>query len=204
MELELYELRINEEHDLIVDALAIVDSPAIESDFLAFSKDQINLTFSADEEKMELIGAAMIPDMKIYRRSKGQEYNVFFSADTIRQIAQVFFKRGFQGNMNLDHTATPAKSFIFQSYIVDKAKGMTSPKGLNLPEGSWVVGVKVTDKDVWNEIKEGKRKGFSVEGVFEYFQSHQKKTEEQELEMEIDKAMEFLDKLINNKIKNKK
>ncbi|RYE51543.1 MAG: hypothetical protein EOP48_18065 [Sphingobacteriales bacterium] len=75
--------------------------------------------------------------------------------------------------MNLDHTATPAKSFVFQSYIVDSNKGMTSPKGLNLPDGSWVVGVKVTDDGVWNDIKSGKRKGFSVEGLFEYFNKHQ-------------------------------
>lgn len=171
MKLPVYELRINEDNESFVDAIAMVESPAIESDFLAFSKEQERLLFSTNDEKMELLGAAMVPDMKIYRRDKnGSEYNVFFSKDTIRQISQVFMKRGFQTNMNLDHTTTPAKSFIFQSYIVDESKGMTSPKGLDLPDGTWVVGVKVTDPQVWNDVKSGKVKGFSVEGLFEFFE----------------------------------
>jgi hypothetical protein len=169
MQLPVYELKINEHADSFVEAIALVEEPAIESDFLAFNKtNQFN--FSSDD-KMELIGGAMIPDMKIYRRdADGTEYNVFFSKETIRQIAQVFFKKGFQSNLNLDHTTTPANSYIFQSYIVDQEKGMTSPKGLNLPDGSWVVGVKVQDQNIWNDIKAGKQKGFSVEGLFQYFQ----------------------------------
>lgn len=168
MDLPVYELKINETADSFVDAIALVDSPAIESDFLAFSQQQKGLTFSVDDEKQELIGAAMIPDMKIYRNSPDGGYYVFFSKDTIRNIAQVFFKKGFQGNMNLDHESDkPADSYIYQSYIVDNSKGISGPNGLNLPDGSWVVGAKVDNPDVWGDIKSGKRKGFSVEGIFE-------------------------------------
>lgn len=170
MSLPLYELRISPERESFVTAIALVETPAIEEDFIAFSSQQKDLTFSTDEEKMELIGAAMIPDMQIYRRDGYKEFNVFFSKDTIRQIAQVYFQKGFQSNMNLDHSSTPANSYIFQSYIVDQSKGMTSPKGLNLPDGSWVIGVKVSDKEVWNNIKAGKVKGFSVEGIFQLFE----------------------------------
>lgn len=168
MELPLYEIFINEKEDSFVDAVALVDSPAIESNFLAFSKAEENLTFSMDNEKKELIGAAMIPDMKIFRKdSNGQGYNVFFSKETIRQISQVFFKKGFQANINLSHTDVPANSYIFQSFIVDKGQGIQSPKHLDLPDGSWVVGMKVNDDTVWQDIKAGKIKGFSVEGLFQ-------------------------------------
>jgi hypothetical protein len=162
-----YELHIDELNEAIVQAIALVESPAIESHFLAFSTEQKNLTFSLDEERRELIGAAMIPDQKIYRiDEEGYEYEVFFSKETIRKISQIFFKKGFQSNLNIEHKDLPADSFIFQSYIVDEGKGMLSPKGLNLPDGSWVVGVKVNNNDIWKDIKSGKRKGFSVEGVF--------------------------------------
>ncbi|RZK45903.1 MAG: hypothetical protein EOO97_00270 [Pedobacter sp.] len=172
MKLPVYELKINPANDSVVDAIALVEHPAIESDFLAFnSQAPSKIQFAANDERMELLGPAMVPDQRIYRKDEdGSEYEVFFSKDTIREIAQVFFNRGFQKNMNLDHTATPAKSFIYQSYLVDSDKGMNSPKGLDLPDGSWVVGVKVTDADVWADIKAGKRKGFSVEGLFEFIQ----------------------------------
>jgi len=166
--LPTYELRIDPEKQSFVDAIALVESPAIESDFIAFSKDQKDISFSMDDTKMELLGAAMVPNMLIYRKDKtGAEYNVYFSSDTIRSIAQVFAKNSFQRNMNLEHTSIPAHSYVFQSYIVDGTKGMYSPLNLNLVDGAWVVGVKVQDPNVWNDIKSGKVKGFSVEGVFE-------------------------------------
>lgn len=165
----IYELKIDETESF-VEAIALVEKPAIQSDFIAFSQEQKNMTFSMDDSKMELIGAAMIPDMKIYRRNQtGEEYYVYFKKETIRQIAQVFSRKGFQSNLNIEHSATPAHSFVFQSYIVDEDKGMYSPKHLNVPDGSWVIGVKVTDPNVWNDVKEGRVKGFSVEGIFDVF-----------------------------------
>lgn len=195
--LPVHELRINEDEDSFVSAIALVEYPAIESDFIAFSQTKEQYSFSSDD-KMELLGAAMIPDQLIYRKDKdGAEYNVRFTANTIRQISQVYFKKGFQSDLNLDHTTTPAKSFVFQSYIVDSKFGMNSPKGLDLPDGSWVVGVKVTDKEVWNDIKAGKRKGFSVEGMFQFFNKVELK-QEQEL---IDQVKGF--QAIINKLSKK-
>ena len=63
--------------------------------------------------------------MRPYGRSgltpEGEGYNVFFTAETIRQAAQVYFQRGFQHNMNVQHSDKDAESFVFQSYIVDTA-----------------------------------------------------------------------------------
>lgn len=161
--LPVYELLIDG-NESFVDAIALVESPAIEKEFLAFN-EQKQYQFSLDEEKMELLGAAMIPDQLIYRRNDdGFEYNVFFSKDTIRNISQSFFKAGFQSNMNIEHSAVNADSYVFQSMIVDSSKGINL---MDLPDGSWVVGVKVLNEKVWQDIKEGKRKGFSIEGVFE-------------------------------------
>lgn len=164
MKLPLYELTINEEQEAIVNAVALVKHPAIEKNFLAFNSDEKHLKFSSDDERKELLGAVMIPDMPIYRKSPdGFEYQVFASADTIRNVAQVYFKKGFQGNLNLDHTDTSAQSYIFQSMIVDRKNGIAP---LDLPDGSLVFGAKVESEEIWNNIKAGKWMGFSVEGVF--------------------------------------
>lgn len=193
-----YELKIDEFSDAMVEAIALVSSPAIESTFLAFSAvEPKGYKFSLDEEKMELLGAAMIPNMNIYRRDdNGFEYEVFFSQDTIRKISQLFLKRGFQSNLNIEHQDTSADSYIFQSMLVDKEKGITP---LGLPDGSWVIGVKVQNKDLWSEIKAGKKKGFSVEGIFELVKSSFKSEEyEQEAFLKMLQQMNTaLEKKIN-------
>lgn len=177
--LPVYELLVDGQESL-VDAIALVENPAIEKQFLAFA-EQKKYSFSLDDEKMELLGPAMIPDQLIFRRNEdGYEYNVFFSKDTIRSISQSFFKGGFQSNMNIEHSNVNAESYVFQSMIVDTAKGISL---MDYPDGTWVVGVKVLNKQVWNDIKEGKRKGFSVEGIFEVIKGKfaQPKTDEEEV-----------------------
>ncbi len=168
--LKKYELKINAADNSIVSGIALVEQPAIESNFLAFSKEYQYQDFAANDDKQELLGAAMIPDQLIYRFDKKtkEEFEVFFTSETIREIAQQYFKSGFQSNMNLNHSSVPAKSYIFQSFIVDSARGVNAPTGIDAPNGSWIIGVKVEDKDVWNDIKAGKTKGFSIEGMFEF------------------------------------
>jgi len=160
-----------------------------------------NQNFSSNDEKMELIGAAMIPDKLIYRRDpNGDEYQVYFTKETIREIAQQYFKYGFQKNMNLGHTSIPADSYIFQSYIVDKSKGIKSPSNIDAPDGSWIIGVKVENEKVWNDIKLGKVKGFSIEGIFQFIND---KFENQDNdEEEVYELLNQINTLIN-KIKNK-
>jgi hypothetical protein len=166
--LPTYELKINLDEDSIVSGIALVESPAIESNFLAFSSDITYEQFATNDERMELLGAALIPDLPIYRKNPaGEEYQVFFSKETVREIAQQYFKYGFQKNLNIGHTSIPAQSYIFQSYIVDSKKGLEAPKGVSAPDGSWIIGVKVDDKTTWNKIKAGQLKGFSIEGVFQ-------------------------------------
>ncbi|TFF34388.1 XkdF-like putative serine protease domain-containing protein [Mucilaginibacter psychrotolerans] len=165
--LPLIELTINPDDNSFVSAVALVEHPAIESDFIAFSKNQRLENFSTNEERRELLGAAMIPDLPIYRNSEQSgEYVATFSKATVRQIAQVFAQKGFFNNTNIEHTLIPADSYIFQSYITDEAKGIAAPKGITVPDGTWIVGVKVLNDTVWQNIKDGSIKGFSVEGIF--------------------------------------
>jgi len=200
--LPVYQLKINIAEDAVVSAISLVEEPAIESNFMAFSKQE-SLQFATNDTKQELIGAAMIPNQLIYRIDPitGEEFEVFFSADTIRQIAQQYMKLGFQNNMNLNHTAVPAKSYVYQSYITDKSKGINAPKGINVPDGTWIVGVKVDDANVWGEIKAGKVKGFSIEGLFEFAPAKFNKVDADDIELM--KVLNQLNHIINKTKKNK-
>lgn len=165
--LPLIELTINPEDNSFVSAVSIVENPAIESSFIAFSKNQKLENFSINAERKEIIGLAMRADYPIYRNSEQSgEYVATFSKATVRQIAQVFAQKGFFNNTNIEHSLVNDGSFVFQSYIVDSEKGINAPNGIEANSGDWVVGIKVLSDSVWQDIKLGKRTGFSVEGVF--------------------------------------
>jgi hypothetical protein len=139
----------------------------------AKEKFSIQLSFSGiNEDKQELFGPAMLADVPIYRND-GQlgEYNVVFDKATIYKIAQKFFEKDFNKNFNLMHDPNQKCTgvYAFQSYIVDSTEGRPAPKGYeDAKDGSWFLGVKVNNAEVWSKIKSGEIKGFSVEGVFEY------------------------------------
>jgi len=165
--LPLIEYEIDPENDSFVSAISLVQYPAIESNFIAFSTDQKLVNFSTNDEKKELIGIAMIPNVPIYRVSDNNvEYAGVFSAQTIRVASQIFAKKGLFNNTNINHSIIPANSYVYQTYIVDSVLGMTAPKGLEKAiDGSWVIVVKVLSDTVWQSIKEGKINGFSVEAI---------------------------------------
>jgi hypothetical protein len=172
--LPVYELAVSEDpqSDLEVYAIALVDKPAIEKTWFAFAENKDPWKFAAvgEDDKRVVVGPAMIPDMKIYRKDEEMgEYQVFFSADTIASIAQKFFAKGNQGNANLMHDPEQAVDGVtyFMSWIKDSSKGMVGLEG-EYPDGTWFVGAKVENEEVWGKIKAGEIQGFSVEGFFKY------------------------------------
>lgn len=122
----------------------------------------------SNDEKMELFGPVLIPDMPIYRNSETMgEYEIIFKKEDIKEIAMNFMKSGYQKNVNLDHSENMADSYVFESFVSDEL--VQNPKPYeNLPLGTWFVRMKVQDEKVWQDIKAGKRNGFSIEGIFEY------------------------------------
>lgn len=132
--------------------------------------DKQNFEIQDEEEKI-ISGPLMLADTPIYRNDQNGEYYVVFTKDTIKQIAQKFFKKGYQKNVNLMHDSgqTVSGLTMFESWISDEKRGIKAMKGFeNVPDGSWFGSFKVENDDVWQLIKDGKVKGFSVEGVFNY------------------------------------
>ncbi len=185
--LPVWKLTIKED-DSGVDFVALVDFPAIERNFQAFSK--VKSTFQVQDEKKKILsGPLMIADMPIYRRSvdKGEYYAVF-EADTIEKIAQRYFKNKFNTNVNLMHDEGQKVEGIYQfeSFLINRERGIMPPKGYeDLSDGSWFGSFKVENDEIWNKfIETGELKGFSVEGYFEQ-EMVQEPTEEEKLLKEI-------------------
>jgi len=171
MELPIYELKIDEtiQDKAEVSFIALVDSPAIKRDFLAFSEA---IKFDLNEDKHIITGPLMVPDQLIYRKSeKFGEHYVKFSADTIRQIAIKFSKKGYHNQVNLMHEADLQVDGLtmFESFISDKTRGTKCVEAFSdLPDGTWFGSFYVENPKVWEAIKAGQVKGFSVEGMFDY------------------------------------
>ena len=166
--MRIIELILDEEQlDAGVEAISIVESPAIESDFVALKNQEIKLA-EVDKEKKILMGALLIPDKPIYRNGSEGEYYIFFSKDTIVKASQMFLQNGNQSRSTLEHAQALNGLTLVESWIVeDKAKDKTALYGLDVPVGTWMGSVKVNNEDVWNEyVKTNKVKGFSIEGYF--------------------------------------
>ena len=168
--MKLYELLIDENDLLLsgVHALSIVENPAIQSDFIALGDQKPVLLAEVNKDKQILMGAALIPDKPIYRKDGDEEYYVYFSKETIAKTAEAFFRNNNQNNATLEHAEVLDNMTVFESWIVEDPEFDKSKKyGLEVPEGTWMVSMKVDDKDVWdNYVKDNKVFGFSIEGKF--------------------------------------
>ncbi len=132
----------------------------------------------------------MIADLPIYRRDADEEYYVTFSAAEIKKIVQRFFKKGYQSKVNVEHSTPVDGVFMFESYIIDREKGIMPPKGFEeVSNGSWFGSFKVENEKIWEEVKAGTFKGFSVEGLFRYEKTNQVITEEEQIMNQIFKIL---------------
>jgi hypothetical protein len=129
-----------------------------------------NQRFATDTEKHIVLGPAMIPEQKIFRKDAlGNPYYVFFSPETIKMIAEKYMKNKYTDNNDLMHDGTAVKDIhVLESWIKESNNDKSSDFGYgDLPVGTWFVSMKVNNPDVWKQIKEGKLNGFSVSGYFE-------------------------------------
>lgn len=128
------------------------------------------LTFAVQDEEQRIVsGPLMIADLPIYRRDEEGEYYVMFTGEQIKKIVQRFFKKGYQAKVNIEHGKPAEGVYMFESYIIDKERGVNPPTGFeDVANGSWFGSFKVENDKLWNEVKAGTFKGFSVEGLFRY------------------------------------
>ena len=167
--MDIVELILDEENEEMVgiEAVSIVENPAIEESFVALSSDEIKLA-KVDDEKRIVMGCALVPNKMIFRKRNDSMFYVYFSKETIRRASELFFQNGNQSNATLEHQMKANNLTVVESWIVeDEAKDKSALYNLNAPVGSWVISMKIEDDELWQQIKEGKKyTGFSIEGYF--------------------------------------
>ena len=148
--------------------IALVDEPAIESDWIAFSKHQ-NFKVQSKERKI-VSGYAMIADLEIPRYDERRGYyNVTFRKGNIEKIWLNFHRNNLMTNTNEMHQSGQFAEgvFVCESFIIDSERGIKAPEGFKQePDGSWFISMKIENDDVWQKVLDGKFNGFSIEGRF--------------------------------------
>lgn len=154
-----------------IDAISIVEAPAIESNFIALKSHEIKFA-QVDAEKRILMGPVLIPDKPIYRKQvmngEMQEFYVYFSKNTVCRASQMFLMKGNQGKATLEHDMALQGICMVESWIKeDMEKDKSAIYGMTDPIGTWMGCLKVTNDEIWNDyVKTGRVKGFSIEGYF--------------------------------------
>lgn len=212
MEFIIYKAQIDPSplSELEVNFIGLVDRPAIERNFLAFNEQKEKAKFILNEEKRIVSGPAMIADMPLYRKDDQLgEYYVVFDKVGIQTIVEKFSSKGYLKNFNLFHDEQQqvADVTIFNSFITNKEIGIHPPVGFeDLADGSWFISAKVNNDAVWEKVKAGTIKGFSVEGIFSYVPSATLKMREQEnerinalIDAKLKPVIELLEAMIGEK-----
>jgi hypothetical protein len=166
--MEIIELLIDENKiESGINAVSVVESPAIEENFVALKKHEVELK-EVDGEKRILMGAALVPNKQIYRKNGDKEFYIYFSEDTVRKASELFLMRANQNNATLEHEKKMLEGMsVVESWIIEDEKQDKSAKyGFNLPKGTWMISMKVNNDEIWNKVKAGEVKGFSIEGYF--------------------------------------
>ena len=166
--MRIVELILDEDQEISgIEAISIVENPAIEEDFVALKNQEIKLA-EVDSEKRILLGALLIPNKPIYRRNGEDEYYIYFSKDTVLKASQLYLQKGNQNNSTLEHQHSIQGLSLVESWIIeDEVHDKSRKYNMELPIGTWMGAVKVNNEDIWNEyVKTGKVKGFSIEGYF--------------------------------------
>lgn len=187
--LEDIEMIIKDENVDGVFAISLVDKPAIQEDFIYLSSHEIELKVT-NEEKREVVGIALVPDKKIYRNVDGEEFNIYFTAQTIEKTNELFMKNLNLNKITSQHERDVEGVSVIESWIVEDSKqDKSNIYNLNAPVGSWIVKMKVYNDSEWVRVKNGEYKGFSIEGKY--------KEAEIKASEQVDELIKEIENLIN-------
>lgn len=166
--MKTYEVVFDKKKDKGVYALSCVENPAMEDIWLTLADHPQEIQFTAvDEDRRLLLGAALIPNKKIYRKVNDQEFNIVFSAETIEAAAHNFIKNGYQNNSSENHNVALSGVSVVQSWIVDNPElDKSKSYGKTYEKGTWVTLMEVDNDELWQKAKNGELNGFSIDGLF--------------------------------------
>ena len=171
MKPRIFYIIVNDDVNNGIDAISLVDMPAVEKNFLCFSEEKQPVKMKFDNSKHIITGVVALADTPIYRyHPQMGEYYVVFTKETIQKMVEKFAKMDLFKSVNLQHDDEKFVDgvYMFESYITDKERGISPIEFSDIPDGSWVASYKVENEALWQEIINGnKLNGFSLQGMFD-------------------------------------
>lgn len=149
--------------DSDVYAISLVDEPAIEETFIYLSKQEQKQIFLEREDKHLVIGPVLIPNKPIYRNNGKEEFYIQFSSETIEKLAHEYLMNGRMYSVTTQHEEIADDICLVESWIKTTENDKSNDYGMNLPIGTWMVSMKVENEDVWQRVKSGELRGYSIE-----------------------------------------
>lgn len=146
-----------------VFAISLVTDPAIEVDFMALSKDKPLQVLLESDERRILVGCVLVPDKPIYRNMDGKEFYIQFNRQTIEKLAHDYLMNDRIYSFTTQHEEIADDVAVIESWIKEGKEDKSERYGIDVPEGSWMIMAKVNNPDIWERVKSGELKGFSVE-----------------------------------------
>lgn len=168
---KIIELIIDEQSEISgIEAISVVENPAIEEDFIALKEHKDIKLAEVDAEQRILMGPALIPNKKIFRKGADDDdndYYIYFSEETVKKASELFFIKSKHQNSTFEHSFELSDMSVVESWLIEDPKNdKAAAYGFDLPKGTWMVSMKVLNDDVWKAVKAGEVKGFSIEGYF--------------------------------------
>lgn len=191
--MKVYEAVFKEGQTEGVYALSVVENPAMQDMWIALREQPQTIELAqVDEEKRLLLGAALIPNKKIYRNIDGHEFYITFSEQTIEKLAHNFFKNQMNNNSSLEHEVKLEGMSVVEGWTVqDPNNDKSNAYGKTYEKGTWVTMMKVDNDEMWGKVKSGEIKGFSIDALLALEEINLKT----EIEMTEDAKKSFLSEL---------
>lgn len=171
---------IIDSYDTGIYKISLVDLPAVESDFVYFNKSNENVKFSIDNEEQRMVtGVIMRANFPIYRYDEEfGEYYIKYSPETIKLMAEKMMIDNTFNNINLQHIdGTDVEGVnLVEIFIKDTSKGINPAGFEDIEDGSLFATYKINIDSIWEQIKLGTFKGFSLEGYFTIERAKLRKT----------------------------
>lgn len=172
----IFDISVDED-GLGLFGLSFVDNPAIQVELHAFKSEEKQKIYFSSHEKREVVSPVLIPNQLIIREADGIPYYMRASEDTIKKIYEKYMLSGnwnnftyMHENMELDMSERAKDGIYLQRlWIIDDEKkdDANCKYGFDLPKGTLMMKAKVMNRQIWNEIKEGKLRGISLEAFFD-------------------------------------
>jgi hypothetical protein len=158
---------VDDEMRLGVQAISLVEFPAIETNWVALNEVKLS---AMNEERRMLYGPALIPEKYILRIDKqtGEEFYIYFDKETVYKCAHQFMLKNLHHNHTLEHEVAVTGCTVVETWLKESEQDKSVELGIDVPVGTWLVGSYVQNDDLWNEVKLGNVKGFSIEGIFDH------------------------------------